>query len=513
MRDIKNKLTSGKNTSNIQTRKGKSFGYQVLGFGAGGGAAAAFVAATGGTITTVDTNFKVHTFTGPGTFCVSCAGNEAGNNKVDYLVIAGGAGGGIGFGSGYCGGGGGAGGYRESKSAATSGCWSASPLATCASVEVTAQGYTIEVGNGGAGRSGCGGNSNGPNVAAGTNGVNSSGLGITSTGGGGGAGGGRDSKSVVGTGGSGGGGAYSNASPAGAGGAGNTPPVSPAQGFPGGDGPGGGNNSGGGGGGATDCGTNRSAPANGGPGGDGATNTINGSPVARAGGGGGSSLGPPIGASGAGGGGTGARYGPAANGVNGTANTGGGGGGGVNYSNGIGGNGGTGIVIIRYRFQQVNNMASFAKISEENLVISVLAFNDSDMLNADGVETETVGQQYLETHNNWPAHLWIQTSYNTRNNKYYNQDKFVTLADDQSKAFRGNFAGIGYTWDEDNNMFFPPKTFSSWVKDISTASWKSPLGYPPELTEEQIADENNEYFYNWNESGQSWDLVTIPIIL
>ena len=156
-------------------------------------------------------------------------------------------------------------------------------------------------------------------------------------------------------------------------------------------------------------------------------------------------------------------------------------------------------------------MASFAKISETNLVISVLAFNDSDMLNADGVETETVGQQYLETHNNWPAHLWIQTSYNTRNNKYYNQDN--TLAEDQSKTFRGNFAGIGYTWDEDNNMFFPPKTFSSWVKDISTASWKSPLGYSPELTEEQIADKNNEYFYNWNESNQSWNLVTVPIIL
>jgi len=155
-------------------------------------------------------------------------------------------------------------------------------------------------------------------------------------------------------------------------------------------------------------------------------------------------------------------------------------------------------------------MASFAKISETNLVISVLAFTNSDMLNADGVETETIGQQYLETHNHWPAHLWIQTSYNTRNNKYY-QDN--ALAEDQSKAFRGNFAGIGYTWDKDNNMFFSPKTFSSWVKDISTASWKSPLGYPPELTEEQIANEDNRYFYNWNESGQSWDLVTIPIIL
>ena len=58
-------------------------------------------------------------------------------------------------------------------------------------------------------------------------------------------------------------------------------------------------------------------------------------------------------------------------------------------------------------------MASFAKISENNEVLTVLTLNDSDTVNADGVETESVGQQYLETHNNWPAHLWIQTSRNT----------------------------------------------------------------------------------------------------
>ena len=59
------------------------------------------------------------------------------------------------------------------------------------------------------------------------------------------------------------------------------------------------------------------------------------------------------------------------------------------------------------------------------------------MLNADGVEDETVGQQYLETHNNWPAQMWIQTSYNTINNTH--------SSGDNSKAFRGNYAGIGYT--------------------------------------------------------------------
>ena len=55
----------------------------------------AFITATGGTITTVCTNFKVHTFTGPGTFCVSCAGNSAGSNEVSYMVIAGGGAGGL----------------------------------------------------------------------------------------------------------------------------------------------------------------------------------------------------------------------------------------------------------------------------------------------------------------------------------------------------------------------------------------------------------------------------------
>ena len=54
---------------------------------------ATFVAATGGTVTTVCTNFKVHTFTSPGTFCVSSVGSPAGSNTVDYLVVAGGGGG------------------------------------------------------------------------------------------------------------------------------------------------------------------------------------------------------------------------------------------------------------------------------------------------------------------------------------------------------------------------------------------------------------------------------------
>ena len=96
-------------------------------------------------------------------------------------------------------------------------------------------------------------------------------------------------------------------------------------------------------------------------------------------------------------------------------------------------------------------MAHFAKIGMDGKVLTVVTCGNGDMLNADGVEDEALGQAYLEKHNNWPAEKWIQTSYNTRGGKYYKADN--TLSDNQSKALRGNYAGIGYTWDEDNNIF------------------------------------------------------------
>ena len=151
-------------------------------------------------------------------------------------------------------------------------------------------------------------------------------------------------------------------------------------------------------------------------------------------------------------------------------------------------------------------MAHFAKISETNEILSVVTLDNKDMLNADGVEDETVGQQYLETHNNWPAQMWIQTSYNTSGGTHK----------DGGTPFRGNYAGIGYTWDEDDNIFWPKKPYASWVKHIESASWKSPIGDAPELTAEQItqntpANENtpNTHFwiYDWNESEQTWDLT------
>jgi len=298
---------------------------------------ALYVTATGGTITTCG-NFKIHTFTGPGTFCVSCAGNACGSNTVDYLVIAGGGGGGMaGTGSSVTGGAGGAGGYRESSGAA-SGCYTVSPLGACVSaLPVTAQGYPITVSGGGAG------GTNVPDVGNAANGGNSIFSSITSTGGGAG---GTNSCTCSSSGGSGGGGKESN----GTGSAGNTPPVSPPQGNPGGNG----NecqNTGGGGGGAIAAG---GTYPNMGDGGAGATSSINGTPTVRASGGSANGQ-----AAVPGGGGRGGRADglPSTapvpyNAGNGSDNT-GGGGGAQQYdsSDGTAGNGGSGVVIIRYKFQ------------------------------------------------------------------------------------------------------------------------------------------------------------------
>jgi hypothetical protein len=317
----------------------------------------AFVTATGGTISIVCTDYKVHTFTGPGTFCVSNAGNPLGSNTVSYMVVAGGGGGGttnIPNGSYASGAGGGAGGFREGKS--TFCTHTASPLATTG-LPVSATGYPITIGAGGA---------NAPaNQTIGVQGSNTIFSTITSAGGGGGA---SQASPAAGSGGSGGGGGYGSASYVA--GLGNTPPVIPPQGNSGGASnapgcyPSNGAN-GGGGGGATAAGAD-SVITNGGAGGAGATTNIGPGPEVFAGGGGGGvyKCGGCQGVSGSGAGGTGGGGpgGPAAgstatgNGQNGTANTGGGAGGGSTGNNGgsgpsAGGTGGSGIVYIRYKYQ------------------------------------------------------------------------------------------------------------------------------------------------------------------
>ena len=150
-------------------------------------------------------------------------------------------------------------------------------------------------------------------------------------------------------------------------------------------------------------------------------------------------------------------------------------------------------------------MAHFAKIGLNSKVIAVHGLDNNKMLNASNVEDETVGVQELTRIHGWP--LWVQTSYNTRGNKYYNTDG---SEGDQTKKLRGNYAGIGYIWDEENNLFFPPKPYASWVKYNAEARWRSPIGDAPALTTEQASQNTantHRWSYNWNEGAQSWDIV------
>ena len=312
------------------------------------GLTAQYVTATGGTESTSG-NFKIHSFTGDGNFIVSNAGNSAGSNTVEYLVVAGGGSGGK-----SRGGGGGAGGFRTNVPSPASGGFS-----------VSAQTYPITVGGGASGIA-TGPNNLQPGPVSGRNGSTSTFSTISS------AGGGAGSSNTPGepgaNGGSGAGGAGQASSLKGTG---NTPPVSPPQGNPGGDGAnpsnplgGGDGEFGGGGGGHTAAGQPgvASVPVRG-DGGAGTANDITGSSTTYAGGGGAGgnyNQGGVFGAGGAGGGGNGgATPGPGAGSpaaTAGSANTGGGGGGsGGTTPNdqpvGASGAGGKGIVIIRYKYQ------------------------------------------------------------------------------------------------------------------------------------------------------------------
>ena len=322
---------------------------------------ASFITATGGTITTSG-NFKIHTFTSPGTFGVTSLSSCASNNEVSYLVVAGGAGGGAGDGG--TGAGGGAGGFRERKSGVDT--YTASPLNGATPITVTATNFPITVGGGGTAAVNPPGGNNG---GTGNNSVFST---VTSAGGGGGFGG-PGNTGVGGSGGSGGGSVgiqgYPSPTAKNAGGAGNTPPVSPSQGNPGGEGNDGAVafTAGGGGGGAGAAGTPYTPTgfpvpgscAGGMTGGAGAATSITGTPTTYAGGGGGTTNNCNTqGAGGAGGGGAGLANSPGPSFPNqsatsGTANTGGGGGGITRCATGTtnSGAGGSGIVIIRYRFQ------------------------------------------------------------------------------------------------------------------------------------------------------------------
>ena len=133
-------------------------------------------------------------------------------------------------------------------------------------------------------------------------------------------------------------------------------------------------------------------------------------------------------------------------------------------------------------------MASFAKIGLNGKVIEVLSVVNEVLHDANGIEQETIGVQFLKNLYNEPNAIWKQTSYNTHGGVH----------DNGGTPFRKNHAGIGYTYDEGRDAFIPSKPYNSWVLNESTCNWEAPVAYP---TDGQI--------YSWNEDTQSWTLQTI----
>lgn len=127
-------------------------------------------------------------------------------------------------------------------------------------------------------------------------------------------------------------------------------------------------------------------------------------------------------------------------------------------------------------------MAHFAKLDSNNVVIFVTVGRDEDR------EEELFART---------GDVYKQTSYNTRGGVHYQSDG--TPSADQSKAFRKNYAGLGYTYDAQRDAFIPPKPFNSWVLDEQTCLWNAPVAMPADAGTGEPPKR-----YTWDEATTSW---------
>lgn len=117
-------------------------------------------------------------------------------------------------------------------------------------------------------------------------------------------------------------------------------------------------------------------------------------------------------------------------------------------------------------------MAHFAKLDQSNTVVEVLVVHNNELLDENGTEQESKGINFLKTLFG-SEFEWKQTSYNAN--------------------IRKNYAGIGYSYDEQRDAFIPPQPFASWVLDENTCQWKAPVSKP-----------DDQKFYQWDEPSLSW---------
>ena len=120
-------------------------------------------------------------------------------------------------------------------------------------------------------------------------------------------------------------------------------------------------------------------------------------------------------------------------------------------------------------------MAYFAKLGTGNIVETIISINNAIITDANGVEQEQAGVDFINKLYN-TRDVWKQTSYNNN--------------------IRKNFAGIGYHYDQQRDAFIAPKPFNSWILNENTCIWEAPVAKPQ--------DDN---IYRWNEQTLSWDIV------
>jgi len=125
-------------------------------------------------------------------------------------------------------------------------------------------------------------------------------------------------------------------------------------------------------------------------------------------------------------------------------------------------------------------MAYFAKLGTGNIVEKIISINNSVITDANGVEQEQLGVDFINKLYN-TRDVWKQTSYNNN--------------------IRKNYAGIGYTYDQTRDAFIAPKFFNSWILNEDNCRWEAPVAKPTEELEE------NQY-YSWNESIINWEIKT-----
>lgn len=130
-------------------------------------------------------------------------------------------------------------------------------------------------------------------------------------------------------------------------------------------------------------------------------------------------------------------------------------------------------------------MAYYAKLTEDNLVLSVLNFNE---------ENENIAIQSLAQITNWP--LWKKADKRSQWGIYL-KENLNEPDDDQTKVFRATFPSVKFHYDPINDIFHEPQPYPSWILNISTGKYQAPVSKP---------QEDNVV---WNENTLSWDIVSI----